>query len=271
MKELVIHDASRLMITMALSKLPHAILISGPEGVGVETVSRHIATQAAGDSKDIHHVVPDKGSIPIDDIRKLYELTRSKPAGRRVVVIHDADGMRHEAQNALLKLLEEPSQSTHFILTTHLPRILLPTIRSRVQEILLHPTSIQQTNQLLDTLTSDTAVKQKLTFVAAGLPAEIHRMHADAVYFEKRSKLVRDARTFLTSNGYDKLLIASEYANDRDMGVELLQVVGRLLMMTSKSTATESTIHLMMAVSDSIDWLKQNANVRLQLMSLALT
>jgi DNA polymerase-3 subunit delta' len=75
-----------------------------------------------------------KDSVVIEDIRKVtpfLRLTASVDNGWRIVIVNDADTMTRNAQNALLKILEEPPENTLLILVTHKPGMLLPTIRSR--------------------------------------------------------------------------------------------------------------------------------------------
>lgn len=62
-----------------------------------------------------------------------FHLSSSAADGRKIGIIHDADAMNDEAQNALLKTLEEPEPGVIFILTTGNPSALLPTTRSRCQ------------------------------------------------------------------------------------------------------------------------------------------
>jgi DNA polymerase III subunit delta' len=73
--------------------------------------------------------------IGVEAIRSLKQETRLKLTGegRRAIVISHADRMNLEAANTLLKLLEEPPEGTLMILTSAIPALLLPTIRSRCQ------------------------------------------------------------------------------------------------------------------------------------------
>jgi DNA polymerase-3 subunit delta' len=72
-------------------------------------------------------------SIRINQIRGMQRRLTTRPTlgNRRVVIINPADEMETGASNALLKSLEEPPQGTFFVLVTHRPARLLPTIRSR--------------------------------------------------------------------------------------------------------------------------------------------
>lgn len=76
-----------------------------------------------------------KTSIRVDDIRELQPFISQGSSGRRVCVIDNADMMTVAAANALLKTLEEPREGIHLLLITDWPTKLLPTIKSRVQQV----------------------------------------------------------------------------------------------------------------------------------------
>jgi DNA polymerase-3 subunit delta' len=81
----------------------------------------------------------DRASIKIEPVRTALSQTGFRPfeGKRRVVLIRDADTLETAAQNALLKSLEEPPPGTMFILTTAVPGVLLPTVRSRCMRMRL--------------------------------------------------------------------------------------------------------------------------------------
>ena len=74
-----------------------------------------------------------KRSIGIEQVRAMQQRLHTRPTlgNRRAIIIDPADDLEKSAANALLKSLEEPPQGTHFLLVTHRPGRLLPTIRSR--------------------------------------------------------------------------------------------------------------------------------------------
>jgi DNA polymerase III subunit delta' len=87
---------------------------------------------------DVHVVEPgDTGVIKVDQVRDVVERTGYRPfeGRRRVVIVDEAEAMLSEAQNALLKTLEEPPPASMFVLVSSRPDELLPTVRSRCQRL----------------------------------------------------------------------------------------------------------------------------------------
>lgn len=86
---------------------------------------------------DLLVIEPEKNSITIDKIRDIAKFVSTKPfeSNNKVVLIKQADLMRTEASNALLKNLEEPKPFVYFILLTDNKNKLLKTIISRCQVI----------------------------------------------------------------------------------------------------------------------------------------
>ena len=79
----------------------------------------------------------ETGSIRIEQVRDAIDRSAYRPfeGKRRVVIVDDADAMVPEAQNAMLKTLEEPPSGSTFVLVTARPDLLLPTVRSRCQRL----------------------------------------------------------------------------------------------------------------------------------------
>lgn len=92
-----------------------------------------------------------KAGVEVAEIRKVTPFLRmtSGEGGWRVVIINDADTMNRNAQNALLKILEEPPEHTVLILVTHRPGALIPTIRSRSRVFNFSPLSLDTMQTLL--------------------------------------------------------------------------------------------------------------------------
>lgn len=161
------HDAARSAILTQLAdhRLPGAILLHGPQGIGKATLAFELAAAmltATGD-EPAHRVEeqvralshpnlfllrrsPKEGKgyytvIRVEEIRGLRDAlhhTRGR-SGHRVAIIDSIDDCNPSAANALLKTLEEPPPDTTFLLISHRPGQLLPTIKSRCHNLALRP------------------------------------------------------------------------------------------------------------------------------------
>lgn len=263
MDNLALHTASRHLIQAYLRVPAHAILLSGPIGIGTGSTAQAIAAELKARHDDIHMIKPDeKGTIPIERIRGLYTLTRTIYDSPRVVIIDDAESMSHAAQNALLKLLEEPSGQTYFILTSHQPHLLLATIHSRAQQIELRPITLKQSQAIVNSAPAED--QKRLLFIAQGLPAELTRLGQDHEYFASQAELVNAARQLLQADQYDRLIITKDY-KDRSAAIQLVVMVGRLLefsVLNQFRADLAGTLDLIEQVHGN---LRANGNVRIQL------
>lgn len=263
MDNLALHTASRHLIQAYLRHPAHGVLLSGSAGIGAKTAALGMATELHARHDDVHVIAPDeKGTIPIEQIRGLYTLTRTVYDSPRVVIIDDAESMSHAAQNALLKLLEEPSEQTYFILTSHQPQLLLATIRSRAQQIELRPISLDQSKALLVNTSADD--QKRLLFIAQGLPAELTRLTQDQEYFAAQAELVNTARKLLQADQYERLIITKDY-KDRTAAIQLVVMVGRLLEFTVLNQLRSDLAGALELIEQVHGNLRSNGNVRIQL------
>lgn len=146
-------------------RVPHALLLTGPEGLGKLELARsfigHVLCRspstggacgecstchqyAAGNHPDFHEITfeeDDKGKvrkqIVVSQIRTLSEKLSmtSRQGGWKTALVHPADAMNTNAANSLLKTLEEPAERSLLLLVTGRPASLPATIRSRCQQL----------------------------------------------------------------------------------------------------------------------------------------
>lgn len=269
MSSVILESSTKHRLDGLKANLPHAILLSGPVGVGLSGAVSYLLDGMTGDKITIlpernDTVDVEKGTINIKIIRRLYDLARTK-GSKKYIIIDYAETMAKPAQNAFLKLLEEPNDQIHFILLSHQPQSLLPTIMSRVQKIDVRPISIDQSNKLLDSLkVQDENRRRQLMFIAGGLVAEINRLQDDD-YFEARSSIVKDARTFITGRPYDRSILANAYRDDRQKALTLIDDALKLLKITLESKKDPSLFSSIDSLMEARDRLAGNGNIRLQL------
>lgn len=156
-----------LRLSEAEGRLHHAYILSGPEAPAkMECVQRLAADFSAqksgaeeafqrirrGNHPDFLLITPDEGLVSVDSIRTLPKSLAYPPleAERRVVVIEGAQAMNAQANNALLKILEEPPGHTMFFLLCREPAELLPTIQSRCQVLRFAPLGEEELLQTLE-------------------------------------------------------------------------------------------------------------------------
>lgn len=143
-------------------KLSHAYIVAGQNGSGRAVVTAHLAMKALCESpsnvpchqckscrKFLNHTHPDyhilgnEKTLSVEDVRELQKSAPVLPndSQRAVYVLHQGEMMLHPAQNALLKLLEEPPTHILFIIITEESGNVLETIRSRCVLLTLRPLS----------------------------------------------------------------------------------------------------------------------------------
>ncbi|CAN5685210.1 hypothetical protein BH23PAT2_BH23PAT2_04360 [soil metagenome] len=143
MTDVVMHPSTKMRVEAYLEHPSHALGLIGGEGRGKLYLATYIAQKLLGESyllgDSVHIVQPEKNGITIEAVRKIKEVLRLKKPGhkdiRRVVIVQDIHTMRPEAQNALLKTIEEPPADTVIIVTMRHKDSVLPTILSRVTPI----------------------------------------------------------------------------------------------------------------------------------------
>lgn len=220
---------TRLMDQYRRAHLHHAWLLHGPEGIGKLDFAMALAAarlcraaddsglpcgtckacqlMRAGNHPDLLLVVPEekKTALRIDRVRQVGEFvnqTASYAGSARVVVLAPAEALGQGAANALLKNLEEPPGDSLFLLISHVPGAVLPTIRSRCQPLPMPEPDVQATRQWLRDHGSDQAQAEMAARLAPGQPLRALRLMEGNVpalcaFLEKNSGGFLTGRTSL--------------------------------------------------------------------------
>lgn len=209
--------------SIARGSLPPSLLFTGPEGVGKRLVAQAVAEAlnclspvigvtpasvpanlpvdacgacaackriAKGTYPDVlTPAASDSGVITIEPVREVVAAAAYRPfeGRRRVIILDDADRLNADAQDALLKSLEEPGASSVFILVSARPETLLPTVRSRCARLRFGRLSAAEvTRVLVERRAMDPGEAHAIAAVADGSPGRA---------LEAGSRAYREART----------------------------------------------------------------------------
>lgn len=257
-------------------ELPHAVLLVGPEGIGLQSIAAKLAgshlSGVVSPTDNKGNVDPSSsGVIRAVQIRDLISHAINKTHSERVYIIDDADRMNHTAQNSFLKLLEEPAPHVHFLLVSHHSERLLPTVLSRVQTLRVSPISHDQSLELLDTLrVMDETVRTQLLFLADGLPATLTRLVGDKEAFQAKITAITDARLLLQGSAIDKFRITNTYGGNRPGTLELLSYAERILRHSLVQHPSSQLIEKAESISEAYDRIAANGHIRIQLLRLVI-
>ena len=198
-RQVIGHEAARaaLLARLEAGRLPGGILIHGPRGIGKATLAFDFAREVFARTGDeppdqiaaqveagaypnlfvLRKTAKDSGKgyntvIRVDEIRHLVDqmrMTRGR-AGQRIAIIDAIDDCNTAAANALLKILEEPPADSTFLLISHRPGSLLPTIRSRCFRVAMRPLPNEEVRQVLQASTPAGATLDQAIALADGRP-----------------------------------------------------------------------------------------------------
>lgn len=249
---------------------PHALLLVGPTGFGKRTLAYAWAKAFA-----VPEVVePDeKSTISIEAVRGLYRQTRSRKEGRQVVIIDHAEAMGIEAQNALLKLLEEPRAGVTFILTTPSLDALLPTIRSRTQVVTVRPLAITQLTEWAkkqNPAISAIDLAQFL-FIAQGRPGVLATLLTNEEAVATLRARMQQAKALLAADPYERLAKVNELTKDRATLVATLEAMGVMVKLQLAKNNEAKWFKMADALEICLRRLAQNGNPRAQLTNFFLS
>jgi DNA polymerase-3 subunit delta' len=193
---------SNLQNAVVEGRLPHALLLSGMQGLGklefAQSLAHFLLCQQphnqtpcgkchscqlfnAGTHPDLNLVAPEEGSvIKVDQVREMVEKNSLTPhvSAIKIYLFVDADSMNIAASNSLLKTLEEPSPNSLIILISSRPDLLSATIRSRCQQIKFNQPSQEQAIEWLTSQSPRTESKTLLN-LAQGAPLTALKIDAE--------------------------------------------------------------------------------------------
>lgn len=215
-------------LSVAAKALPHALIISADQGL-----DRDCAVQSLIESDDeISTIRPieDKKITTVDQIRDFIAYISTRSTKRRVIVFDDSTSMSEQAQNVLLKSLEELTDNTHIIILASSTEGLLPAIISRCQIIRLHHTTRAEDSRLVDSYNLPATKKKQILFLASGKPLMIHQLSTSEELFDEYSSIINDAKLIVANtDNYSSLVKVQPYFKDRHRAMILLDTTVNII------------------------------------------
>ena len=233
--------------------ISHAYMFEGPSGVGKNTMARELAApllemENLFNSPDYIEITPDGNSIKIAQIRKIQSDILVKPyKSYKIYVIDEAQKMTVEAQNALLKTLEEPPKYAIIILITNNKESLLDTIKSRCEIIKFTPIPLVE---VADYLTQTGVDKNRASLLAnfsRGSMQKAIELSESEDFHIMRDEVQKYVETFLTGSMLDIMDIQSsieKYKDNITNVLDLLVNYFRDIMMVKENVDSSMIINL---------------------------
>ncbi len=237
---LLINKRTKQALDAFLEQPAHGLVIFGPNGAGKDFLAKLIASTLLNvpESKlmsclDFIYIGGEQvKSIGITEIRQLKSDVKLKNTSSekisRVVLISHAEKLTIEAQNALLKLLEEPNDNNLIILTAINASELLTTINSRLQSIVIRPVSLKLAQQYSGLSKSEI---ESIWRLSAGMPGLLISLLAKDKNHELY-KAIELAKSILGQPVYERLNIINQIVADTDQVQLLFDSIEKVLSAT---------------------------------------
>ena len=231
----------------------HAYMFEGPNGIGKNTMARELAAillemENLFNSPDYIEIKPDGNSIKIAQIRKLQSDILVKPyKSYKIYVIDEAQKMTVEAQNALLKTLEEPPKYAIIILITDNKESLLDTIKSRCEIIKFTPIPMQEVASYLTMNGIDSKRASLLANFSRGSMKKAIELSESEEFNLMREEVQKYVEIFLNGNLIEIMDIQSSIEKYKDQirnVLDLLINYFRDIMMVKENVDNSMIINL---------------------------
>lgn len=220
-------------------EISHAHIIVGEDGIGKSKLANKFARNILGKSEDKDYIDIinyrcKKSSFGVDDIREIVEEINKKPfeGDKKVIIICDGNKLTVQAQNALLKTIEEPPKGVFIILLCESLELILDTIKSRCQIYKLSPLTKNEVRLYIDNINDDSISEDEINAAIAyseGIPGKAEAFLRDSSLKELRNTLV-DLLFLLTKGNIRELLdFESKIVTYKDKKEDILNILASFI------------------------------------------
>ncbi len=229
MNDLLLSVKDRKRLELFIDQKRPSVLLFAPKGYGKSTILQSLAGKLGVAQYDRLYIPKDDSDqILIEDVREIRQFLRTKPnnsSSIRAVIISGLEKMGVEAQNAILKVLEEPNENVIFLMSANTQAGVLPTILSRVEAIHLAKMDKGELQRyfLKQGLTEPEI--DKAIGMSGGLVGQMHSILSEGI----SPVAIERVKQCLASTIEDRLASIDDLAKDKDRLAEFMQATERLM------------------------------------------
>ena len=212
MRTLLLHPITKRRIESLLKSMPPNLLITGLPGAGKYSVAMHLAMDNGLISDSSNILSFSEKPITIDNVREIISFAKLKASYKRFVIIEHAESMTIEAQNALLKIMEEPPENFFILATSTHKEFMLPTVLSRMHELPILTPQVSQALQFFKDSAGEAQVRT-LYLISNGQPGLMTSLldNNDHYMYE----YIDLAKTILKNNAYERLKTSEQLIKNK--------------------------------------------------------
>ncbi len=238
MTKALFHPRTESALNNYLHRPTHGLVLSGPEGTGKYFTALWLTEQIQANQYTVE-ALDGKNTIAIEQIRELYRQTQT--GSKITIIIKESNTMGREAQNAFLKLLEEPPKNTYFILTTTNEESLLPTIQSRTQNITMHnpPRELLVSYVTKKYPTTDLKEVDNLLLTTQGRTGALMSLLESPELLITHYTAVSEAKQFYAATTYELHKMCIEHGFEKEWLHKLLDLLA-IIIQTLLNSSTEN-------------------------------
>jgi replication-associated recombination protein RarA len=283
MNQLVLHPLTAQQVDNFVGNPLHALLLVGPRGSGKNSLARDVAEKVLelqpGDSESYSYlkvIEPVDGkAIGIEAVREIEHFLSLKVPSQavinRAILIQDSHLLTIEAQNALLKTLEEPPIGTLIILTATSQQELLPTITSRAAILQVRHPEKTALEKHFSAENVDPATLERAYIISGGLPGLMTAImqSTDHPLLEATER----ARDLLKRSSFERLLAVDEFVKQKQLARDtcfILQQMAHISLQTATGTTADRWQRVLKAAYEADEALVGSAQPKLLLTNLML-